>query len=744
MAITLSHLAVKVVSKKNSASSIIQDSRFFFQSPSYVSNNFARLEELTTAYNDHYYYADLNYIPINLTDFVTNGVSAKVSYKNLVGTINPDWADNLNWNIYFTGPMYVFSPASNSASITKTLHVQYTGPGSAPSHVNISVHSHPTASFAAEPPDPLGGDPPIYIGSTTINNGIGTITTTALYAPSPVQGTSDSTAVVSVSLLAGVGSMPITATATMTPAAGSGTVMSFPIEGTLDPFGPGDFVGADTVDVDVISGTLYYWDNSIFKHLDLSVNTVVQESITTNWNNLNNTKVLDNSATSTDSFGSSETKLLKVTWNLVTIDDLTSNPGVDPTVSIDKFTGLDYLPRWLEGYYTNTKINDFYAGCLTDTKYMSQYLTNNSFNPSFFKNKNNNYRKFYTTAFYSDIKTISVFAPSLNQSGSIFHLDDRAKGVYSVNKPYYIKTQGNYLEFYNLHFVRSYCTCSNNQIDLTAHFAAQEPLFDTSFYIMNALGDFIVIPYEDLNQANNKIPFSIPGTFWVIYESKTLLNALINQTAQVLVNGYPLPVAYKMDNPYYKELSARFDYHSKYFVGDYDYQMHFQCFAFSKTWKSALASDLNLTSPIVWNTSTSFNLSSSNFTETDLEEKNWEFVTEDLSRVGNDFYASNVLPSLIEVYYKNNVLTSNEYTISSNKITLVNPQKPYNNLLVRYRKNKISTTFSGNKVSTVTYTGDTKTVYGVGLAKILITNKTKKYQKTSWTLNPTTFNSEFK
>ena len=748
MAITLSHLAVKVTSKKNNTDSIVQDSRFFFQSPSYISNNFALLKELTTSYSDSYYYADLTYIPISLADFITNGVSAKISYKNLVGsTVNPDWNNPTYWNIYFTGAPFAMLRFSNFASLTNTLNVQYTGPGSPPSFVNISVHSHTEGNFAFQVVG-LPGDPPVHQGNVTVDNGIGTITTTSLYSSTgPYVGVADSTTTtLTVSLSGGVGSTTITCSSTNTPDHATGTTVSQALTGTLVSFGGGGggFTGSDTVDLDVISGTLYYWDNDIYKNINLVVNTVVQESATVNWNNLNNAKVLDSTASRTDSFGTAETKLLKVTWNLVTLNDLTGNPGTDPSVSSAKFTGLDYLPRWLEGYYTNTKINDFYTGCLSDTKYMSQYLTNNSFNPSFFKNKNNNYRKFYTTAFYTDIQTISVFAPSLSQPGPIYHLDDRAKGVYAVNKPYYIKTQGNYLEFYNLHFVKFSCSCVNNQIDLTTQFAVHEPLFDTSFYIMNNLGDFIVVSYEDLNQSNNKIPFSITGTFWVIYESKTILNSLIDQTAQVLINGYPATVAYKMENPFYQELSARFSYHSKYFKGDYDYQKHFQCFAFSNNWKSALASDLNLTSPIVWNTNTSFNLLSNNFVETDLDEKNWEFVTENLSRVNNDFFASNPLPNLVEVYYSSNPLTSNEYTVSGNKITLVNSQKPYNNLLVRYRKNKISTTFSGNKVSTVTYTGDHKTVYGIGLAKISITNKTKKYQKTSWTLNPTTFNSEFK
>jgi hypothetical protein len=367
---------------------------------------------------------------------------------------------------------------------------------------------------------------------------------------------------------------------------------------------------------------------------------------------------------------------------------------------------------------------------MKDTKALTENIILNSFGPSFFGNKNNNYRLFTSAAFYEEIKTVSIFAPSLTQPGTIYSFAD-SNGALNINKPVYRKFLGKYLEFYNIQFIKVPCVCTAGVIDLTAQFVLNEPLFDTNYHLLNAQGDVITFDSGDIE--SNTLTFTIDGNYQIIYESKTLLNSLIDGTAKVYVNGFPLRVNYKMKNPMFSELTERYGYYAKNFNGDYNYNNHFQCLPFVDSWNTNIAAHLNLATPIVWNTSTPNNLSAQNYTYDSLTEENFELIIEDVERDGNDFYSINTLPTLVEVRYLNELLSSSEYTVTGNKITLTNPLKPYRTLNIKYRKVKISTTFTSDKINTLSYSGDDKLIYGIGVSKLKVEKSTTKVLKTNWT-----------
>ena len=763
MSITLSHLAVRMTSKKNNIASVVKDSRFYFQTPSYTSNNFADLNELTLTYEDDYYYADLNYIPITLADFTTNSVSAKIAYNNYTsasGVYTYDLYTNISgWQ---NTSIAIPNGVSFTITVQKWCAVNFVGSPNGQKAYPEGVY--PAFGTVTRPPDDGVLDAPEVPGDTqqTIPTGPGGWPAPDK-RPFSVVGSIEVAPYVGVSGGGGPGEpgdpelpLPIdpgtptvsfqtnrSYTSTNTTGSSRNLWLAFNDDETTSPWNYNDNYGfyivtvtlasggGDTVDVDSFQGVLSYFHDGVYKQKTLTVDTVTQEDVTVNWNNLNNSKTLNGVATSSDSFGDSETKLLKATFALVTLNDLINNPSTDPLLSTTPFFTVDYIPRWTEPYYSTTKLGSYYTGCMKDTKALTETIILNSFGPSFFGNKNNNYRIFTTSAFYGEIKTVSVFAPSLNQAGTVYNLAD-SSGALNISRPHYKKLPGNYLELYNIQFIKVPCVCAAGVIDLSAQFLINEPLFDTNFYLLNAAGDTVTFDYDDIE--SDTFNFNIDGNYEIVYESKTLLNDLILNNAKVYVNGFPIKINYKMLNPNFTELTERYDYHAKHFNGDYNYNNHFQCMPFVNTWNTNIASHLNLATPIVWNTASANNLLAQDYTYDDLTEEDSEVIIEEVDRDGNVFYSFNTLPSLIEVRYLNQLISSNEYTVVGNKITLTNPLKPYSKLVLKYRKTKITTTFTSEKINTLSYTGDKKLVYGIGIKKLKVVESTSKVTKTNWTL----------
>lgn len=166
--------------------------------------------------------------------------------------VNAAWNIDTNWSISFTGSTVFTDSSATTCSLTRTMNVSYIGPGTAPSKVKISVYSHPQSTFALQPA------PPTYLGRTVIDNGIGTVSTTDLYLPSPSYGTADSTKVFEIPLVGGSGSQAFTATGTNTSSTGSGMMFNFYIEGAFVPFTP------PTVRVDNVNMRVHYSVTSEF------------------------------------------------------------------------------------------------------------------------------------------------------------------------------------------------------------------------------------------------------------------------------------------------------------------------------------------------------------------------------------------------------------------------------------------------------------------------------------------------
>lgn len=185
--------------------------------------------------------------------------------------VNEAWNDPDNWDISASMAVAIVSGAT-SASISRTITATYLGPGSPPSFVRVSAHSHPTAG----PGEAIGADG--YLGRATVDNGIGLVATTELYSPSPIQGTADSTSIIKIPLTGGTGTYPLTATGSVNWTGTShGISFVFYLEVALSPFIPTS-VRVDSVNLSVhysvtseISLPWVGWDQSCFTHNGMRV-----------------------------------------------------------------------------------------------------------------------------------------------------------------------------------------------------------------------------------------------------------------------------------------------------------------------------------------------------------------------------------------------------------------------------------------------------------------------------------------
>ncbi len=184
---------------------------------------------------------------------------------------NPGWNDPDNWDISASVAPAIVG-AGTSASISRTITATYHGPGSPPPFVRVSAHSHP----AAGPGLAIPSDG--YLGRATVDNGIGLVTTTELYAPSPILGTSDSTTIIKIPLTGGTGTHPLTATGNVSWATGSyGISFVFYLEVALSPFLP-SAARVDSVNVSIhysvtteVSLPWVGWDQTCFTHNGIRV-----------------------------------------------------------------------------------------------------------------------------------------------------------------------------------------------------------------------------------------------------------------------------------------------------------------------------------------------------------------------------------------------------------------------------------------------------------------------------------------
>jgi len=219
----------------------------------------------------------------------------------------------------------------------------------------------------------------------------------------------------------------------------------------------------------------------------------------------------------------------------------------------------------------------------------------------------------------------------------------------------------------NLNMVGYSVTASGGYIDLTSYFVQHPRVEDSPIILANSYDDRIVIDPSDPRLTGSRLITVLDGTYTAYWQSTVIDAALLNNTTYITIGGEQTQVAtHVFENVWDTGLETpglwRLDGET-----NTEFKTRFQHYALSARPQTAISSVLGEARAVVWNPQDTWSLTGSGcLTAEPLNLPQYAYVSEILQQFGSVFLFSQTPSGVVQVFYNQSPLTTDEYTITGN------------------------------------------------------------------------------
>jgi len=404
------------------------------------------------------------------------------------------------------------------------------------------------------------------------------------------------------------------------------------------------------------------------------------------------------------------------------------------STQFQRINTMEWLPRWMEPYYTNGFYRQFHYLALVSQR-EELFEKTRSLVPKFYGLTSSN-----RLCFVAKYKPKNILANDIvvNHSGveiGVTQKDSFGSFLAEDKDPvYYLDSGSIYLKNIANH---TYLAYSASAYVSLATAVASGIVEDSYILIENSLGDRVRLDQDDILAQSNQIYTGDDQVEYLInYECQDRYLKLLADTSYVLVNSERvslIPINYPNDWDSYAKL---FQLNRNKRESNLKLKARCQYQSLANKPQERIASALGKGAIYYWDTTTSLNLNSSGFYTIQLPElPEYLNIKENPIKYNNQFLLTSAVASSLTLILNGRVLPSEAYSVTGNVITpltssLLNSNE--NVLEANYRIKTYTKTLNSSGQVTANQTELRENFLVFTTKNVKIINKTDKIKSPKW------------